>query len=467
MDMVIINPPLNRLVPPIGPALIKSFVKSKGFSCKLLDWNFDLWKIMSSESEEKMDNKYWDSFFVNLYQREECYDLWENKVKKISESWMNEIQELDPTWIGFSVNTIRTMWPFTEKLCQLIRKKFPSIKIVIGGSSTNIFPECSKMPLEKKLIDAYISGEGEFAIVELLKGNYSYPGINDLNYIQIDNLNLPFADYSDLDVSLYPSNYFLVMATRGCVRRCHFCSNFFKKYICRDSKNIVDEMVEIYNKYDITDFLLADATSNGNPRKFLEFVKVIIQYKKDGLLPYNMTWSAPFNCVSEKLIGEETYKLVKESNCVRLSPGIESGSEKIRFDMNKKIKDEDIDFFLKQCRKYKIDTSICFIIGYYTETEEDFTKTLDLLTKYSSFNKDIDIAISVVQAFGLIKGSYDYDNWKELGIKSFKSFNQWTYKDNTLEVRLERLNRFKKHALKMGYRIRIAKNKMIERDLNV
>ena len=226
-------------------------------------------------------------------------------------------------------------------------------------------------------------------------------------------------------------------------------------------------MVEIYNKYGITDFLLADSTMNGNPKKFLSFIKSIIQCKKDGLLPDGMTWSGPFNCVSKNLINEDDYRLIKESNCTRLAPGLESGSEKVRFDMNKKIRDEDIDFFLKQCRKYKIDVSICFIIGYYTETEEEFTKTLDLLTKYSSFTKDIDISISVVQGFGLMVGSYDYDNWKELGITSFKSFNEWTYKDNTLEVRLERLNRFKEHALKMGYGIRIAKNKMIERDLNV
>lgn len=466
MDLIIVNPPMNRLVPPIGPALIKSFVESKGFSCKVLDWNFELWKIMSSESEEKMDNKYWDSVFVNLYQREECHAFWENKVKEISKSWINEIRDLNPTWVGFSINSVRTMGPFTVNLCRIIRKELPSIKLVVGGSATTLFHECSDLLLHKKIVDAYITGEGEFAIVELLKGNYSYPGINNFDYVQIENLNdLPFADYSDLDIPSYPGNYFLVMGTRGCVRRCHFCSNFFKKYVCRDGNNIADEMVELYNKYGVYNFLLADATSNGNPKKFLNFVKSIVQYKKDGLLPDHISWSGPFNCVSEKLMGEETYKLVKESNCTRLAPGIESGSEKVRFDMNKKIKDEDIDFFLKQCRKYKINVSICFIVGYYSETEEDFTKTLDLLTKYSSFTKDIDISISVLQAFGLMIGSYDYDNWKELGITSFRSFNQWTYKDNTIEVRLERLERFKEHAQKMGYGIRIAKNKMLERDL--
>ena len=466
MDLVIINPPLTRLIPPIGPALIKSFVVSKGFSCKLLDWNFELWKIMSSESEEKMDNKYWDSVLVNLYDREDFHELWENKVKEISKTWIKEIQDLNPTWVGFSVNCNRTMGVFAIYLCQMIREKFPLIKLVIGGSSTTLFNEFSTSLLEEKIVDVYITGEGEYATVELLKGNYSYPGINNFNYVQIGDLNKnPFADYSDLDIPSYPGNYFLIMATRGCVRRCHFCSNYFKKYVSRDGVNIVDELVEIYNKYGIINFLLADATSNGNPPKFLSFVKTIIQYKKDGLLPHGMTWSAPFNCVSEKLIGEETYKLIKESNCVCLSPGIESGSEKIRFDMNKKIRDEDVDFFLKQCRKHKINVSICFIVGYYTETEEDFTKTLDLLTKYSSFTKDVDITISVVQGFGLQVGSYDYDNWKELGIKSFKSFNQWTYKDNTPEVRLERLTRFKEHALKMGYGMRIAKEKMLKRDL--
>jgi len=316
------------------------------------------------------------------------------------------------------------------------------------------------------LVDAYITGEGEVATTELLKGNLSYAGINDLIPLQIDNLNeLPIADYSDLDISLYPKQFFMIITTRGCIRNCNFCCNSYPTYRWRNSTAVVNEMVVLYNKYGVRDFMLADSTSNGNPKEFLKLIKTIIEYNDAGILP-KIKWSCSFTCLSETLIGEDVYKNLGKSGCDFLGVGIESGSQKVRFEMNKKIKDEDIDFLFNQCRKYKINLSLCFIAGYYTETEEDFQETLDFLTDYSHFTNDLEVSIGVVQAFGLQVGSDVHKNWKQIGFSN-DSYNEWTYKDNTPEVRLSRIKRFKKHALEMGYKVGIAKEKMIEVTMNV
>ena len=73
----------------------------------------------------------------------------------------------------------------------------------------------------------YIVVDGEVALLEYLRGNKFYPGINGRDPEEIVDLtSLPVPDYSDL---LYPefyeTSYKSVSATgsRGCVRSCTFC----------------------------------------------------------------------------------------------------------------------------------------------------------------------------------------------------------------------------------------------------
>ena len=54
------------------------------------------------------------------------------------------------------------------------------------------------------IIDAHIKGDGEESLVELLKGNLDYAGINGEQPTQIKNLDtLAFPDYSDYELSFY------------------------------------------------------------------------------------------------------------------------------------------------------------------------------------------------------------------------------------------------------------------------
>ena len=97
-----------------------------------------------------------------------------------------------------------------------------------GGSGINTDRVFAEELYARRIIDAYIKGDGEESLVELLKGNLDYAGINGEQPTQIKNLDtLAFPDYSDYELSFYTNKKGLqalpITGSRGCVRNCTFC----------------------------------------------------------------------------------------------------------------------------------------------------------------------------------------------------------------------------------------------------
>ena len=83
-------------------------------------------------------------------------------------------------------------------------------EIIIGGaglSTTGIATQINDFGNKLKsdnLVDYFVRGEGEYALVDILN-EATGPGINNDNYVQIEDLNsLSFPDYDD---ALITNNY--------------------------------------------------------------------------------------------------------------------------------------------------------------------------------------------------------------------------------------------------------------------
>ena len=140
----------------------------------------------------------------------------------------------------------------TKWLCFCIKKINPNIKIVIGGAGafgsglTTNEQNFISLLHDRGLIDYYISGDGDNALVELAKGNTSYPGINSMTWQPIEDLNsIAYPVYDDYDFSLYKTPFVGVLGSRGCVRQCTFCDihEYWEKFKWRSGENIFDEML--------------------------------------------------------------------------------------------------------------------------------------------------------------------------------------------------------------------------------
>ena len=237
--------------------------------------------------------------------------------------------------------------------------------------------------------DQIILGEGDEPIVSLLKGE---PIKND--YYHLPNLkNLPYPDYSDLNLTEYNMDHefpeLRITGSRGCVRNCTFCNvnTFWPTYQYRPGKDIAGEMIHLNQKYGVASFEFTDSLINGSIRALNEMCKEIKQARKGKDIAW--TWHGNAICRSAKQMPEEVWANMKDAGVSYWRIGVESGSESVREHMGKKSSIEDVHHTFSIAAKYDIPIAFNMLVGYPTETDEDFEDSMSLLRYIAELNKTI------------------------------------------------------------------------------
>lgn len=460
-DIVFLTLPRLELRAPItAPAILKSTVEAHGFDAFCYDLNLDLWLNIDTSVH---GNVWFDTDLTFRYQ-DKFTNFWDCVIQEHSVRWINTIKEKDPSWVGMTIFSQRSKW-ITIRMCELIRENFPHIKIVVGGP----FAEHTGPYVYKKgLADAYVIGEGENAIVSILKGNNDVPGVNGNPPEQIDDLDtIPIPDYSDFHMDKYPTSwsdprikdenkmgtdFIYITGSRGCVRKCSFCDiqSVWPKFRYRSGASIAKEMQIQNQAYGSKRFLFTDSLLNGSVKQLKDICSTLIDYQQQGIMK-PVRWQGQFIARPEHQMDEEVYALMEQAGLKFVSIGIESGSEKVRDDMKKMFDDTAMDFTFRMCAKYNIEMAWLLLVGYPTETEEEFQKTLDMLEKYNWINeKQLVRSVALGPTLDIVPGSPLYWDQEKLGI-SWDEHNHWVYKDNTREVRIRRWLRLKEKCIELGY----------------
>jgi hypothetical protein len=183
---------------------------------------------------------------------------------------------------------------FNKPIKNLIKGLSPNCKLVVGGptaldtSYNNIF-------------DFVIVGYAEISAVELAKhlqepsselsiSNYkSIYGpiiVNDAKAEKY-NFNQSSMSYSDQDAIL-PNESLMLEIGRGCIFKCAFCSHPLngKKQLdyIRDHSLIRQELVQNYEMFGTTNYLIIDDTFNDSVEKCKEFYEMV------KTLPFKINW---------------------------------------------------------------------------------------------------------------------------------------------------------------------------------
>jgi radical SAM superfamily enzyme YgiQ (UPF0313 family) len=161
-----------------------------------------------------------------------------------------------------------------------IKVAYPNVAIIAGGQVSNLY---------KIQADWYIDGFGERALEALLKhivGNGQVKwqfGVNSRKVIK-GNIDYPSYPMSDLSIKYEDRDFILETETlttelgRGCIFNCSFC-NFpilgVKTDHSRDATNLYNELLENYNRFGVTKYIIADETVNDYSEKLEKFAKVI------------------------------------------------------------------------------------------------------------------------------------------------------------------------------------------------
>jgi radical SAM superfamily enzyme YgiQ (UPF0313 family) len=462
--------------PPAAAGAIASILKDSEYELTILDLNLWLYNMLDKDLWLQFSN-YWKIDHV-------VDDGITLDIDKWFRRYLNTILRTSPDLIAISVFT---KWGTrsTIILCKLLKELAPDIPVVVGGNglstpyrvnSISDTTNFAQYLSNNNLITDYIMGEGEVSFLEYLKGNINYPGINNQNQEQINNLdNIPFPNYS----KLLPSNYFpmtdygvYITGSRGCVRKCTFCDVPWRwpKFKYRSGSNIAKEMFEHYKNYKVNIFQFTDSLINGNVREFNSMNESLSEFKQQDS-NFNPKYMGQFICRPKKYMTEDVYRKMKTGGCESLFVGIEHGSEQVRTHMKKEFTNSDIDHHFEQCGRFGITNVVLMFVGYPTETLKDHEENINFLYKYKKYAQaGIISMIRLGYTGSLDLGSPLANNNTDLSLVKQKpnldlshlldQDQDWVYGRNwinlnnpdlTLEERIRRRLEMHKHAVNLGY----------------
>ena len=478
-NLVLSIPRLEIHRPPISTAIVANAIKQKGHPVQCLDLNIKYFHFLEDRNlYYKMDDVWDGNRNLELHE-------YKTLIKFLEYDYLDIAKKYDRICISIFGSSARL---FGEILCMYTRKHLPDKEIVIGGAGVQSsnpdgsneeqtkFKELNygEQMLEKKLIDYYITGDGEIAIQQLLQDDTTYAGINSKSHAQINDLDsMPFPDYSFFDLDEYDylqdEKEVFIVGSRGCVRRCTYCdvARYWPKFRYRSGQNIAQEMISHYEKHGVTQFYFTDSLINGSLKAFSDMCENLAKYNQDHKC--NFKWGGQFIFRPKRQVSDEHFEMIAKAGGTQFYVGYETGSDKVRWEMDKKFTNEDTEYQLEQFSKNNLHVFFLMLTGYVTETLKDHQDTMAIFPKWQRF-----VADGTISGIDLSKGSliflagtpvekmidthgvsfYDLDT--ELGSQYYKDFSLWESTANpelTIEERLRRRVEIHYEAVKYNWPI--------------
>lgn len=307
-------------------------------------------------------------------------------------------------------------------------------KIVWGGPHATILPkEC----LLYDPVDAVVLGEGEEAMIRLLKywenprsseTLYScgilnekgepvvYPAAPKL--MELDDIPMPAWDIiPDMDRYVtqvgedlrITDRYRMKLNTsRSCVYKCSFCYQandsiigYLGKYRCMTPKRVMREMdfINSLTTKDITAWDFIDMLTIFHRKHSTEMCQEFIDSGRD------MRW---YGSGRHSILTDDLIKIMRKSGCEMIFFGIESGSPRILKMVRKPLDVPRSAYIAKQMNKAGIYSIGSYIMGMPTETIADVEQTLDVM-------KTIPSSVNVCQVFLPIPGTPSFESALQTG----------------------------------------------------
>ena len=463
-DILVLSCPWTITNQPLSAgAVLKSIANKAGYSCTAVDLN----AIAIKWIKENPDLDGLTTYFFNG----SSAHITQQHIDKFASLVVEIVIKHQPKILGLSVFSDHSRVA-TKLIAQTVRQHFPQIKIIIGGAGiANPYAEDSfnhpvagpgqasfaEKLLQDNLIDHYIHGDAEHSFLEFLHGNIEFVGIDQHNWRQLTNdelLDLPYPDYSDYDWSLYEHRTLGITGSRGCVRQCKFCDYIFthKKYTWRSGQHIFDEMLYQKQLYNIGAFHFSDSLLNGNMAEYQKLVNLLAEYNTEH--PDDpFQWGGFAIIKSPAQFDDELWRLTAASGCKYLWIGLETFVEKLRFEMNKKFTNQDVEFCLEKIVKYNIPVAFLVFVGYPTETQQDIEESIKWLEDHQHLNKHFDLFFN--ETMSLMTGSWIEQNKHVYQIKLINSTdgNTWVSPESNLELRKQRSKLLRGTAKSLGYTI--------------
>lgn len=468
--VILTIPRVAALRPAAAPAIIKSIFNAHNLSSQVLDLNVDYFTVFKQLVDIEIFREIDEFLFIK---NKTLGTISRNVFDDFISKWVNAITKLSPEKLFISVFSWQTQRFVEEFLIKF--RQHSTIEIIVGGQglireengSYSTRPEFAHYLKNKGLIDHWIRGEAETTIPEIIRGNYLAPGINtDFLAVRSNVQEHVYMDFTDFDIVRYQSGYetgVLPMETsRGCVRNCVFCDipAMAGGFRFKRGDQLAAEMIHYYETYGVRNYFFHDALCNGSVRDFRQFNQILVDYYRKNNLPDRyFTYSSHAIVHSKKAFKPIDFKAMALAGAETMVIGVETGSDRIRSHMQKGYVGEDLDYNMEQYSKNKIQVYLLIIVGFPTETADDFQSTLDMLTKYQKYVADgTIIGVNLGTTLTIEEGTKMYEQPNTLKIVGVDGKRpqgtNWICEDNpslTYKKRIMRRIQAQEHAVNLGY----------------
>jgi anaerobic magnesium-protoporphyrin IX monomethyl ester cyclase len=299
-------------------------------------------------------------------------------------------------------------------VCKWFRARYPEVPIVWGGYFPSLYPDAA---LNANYVDFVARGQGEETFIELLAaldgdrpgggGRARFAGIRGLSFkddfgLKVHNADRPLRSpgdfpampYHRLDPKPYLRPTFLgsrttvYQASIGCPYQCNFCGvvgfSGSREKIEPPERTVAvlaqlkrDYGVNAVQFYDNNFFVRED-----HARELAE-----------RMMPLGMKWWCETRVDAMLRFSDDTVRKIRESGCVMIFFGVESGSNRKLKEMKKEITAEQSLELAARMRKFDIVPEFSLIFGDPADSESDFDETVAFARQVKRINPDVEIVV--------------------------------------------------------------------------
>jgi len=339
---------------------LSSYLKAKNQKTNIIDKNVEIAAV------KNLSSQHW--YIKNLF---------------------SDIGEYKPDIIGITLFS-RELKQIAE-LCELIKKEFKSVTIVLGGPHPTAMPQETLEQIQA--CDFVVRGEGEIPLYELIESlshNRPLHKVKGLSFrtntgqkfhhcsdaeIISDLDTLPFPDresviynYKNKTYSsfVYGSPCDILMTSRGCPFHCHFCFKVCAKYRSRSPENVLREIDWIVDNISPSHIQIMDDSFTIQRERAIKIL--------DGLIEKN--YPIRFKVRSRvSAVDAELLRKMKQAGINTVVYGLESGSQYMLDCFNKRTSVEQNLAACRMTRKAGLSCLGDMILFYPGENRQTLKET--------------------------------------------------------------------------------------------
>jgi radical SAM superfamily enzyme YgiQ (UPF0313 family) len=297
-----------------------------------------------------------------------------------------EIGKVKPDIVGVTCTTLT--YKSGLKIVRIAKEVWPNCITTMGGPHVTFWDD--KALQEEPSLDVVVRGEGENTVLELAQRiEDSKPYIDLIGTTCrngsgiVKNADRPFLE--NLDSLPFPALHlwqhtenlrkygtipYPVMTSRGCVYWCNFCTAvrmFGRRYRMRSPKNVVDELEFLHKNYYANQFTFYDDAFTVDLARTAEICDEI---HRRGL---KIKWDCETRV---DMVTKELLVKMRESGCIAVWFGVESGSKKLLTSMGKGFSLTQTRRAFKWAKEAGLMTVAGVILGFPGETKESAWETI-------------------------------------------------------------------------------------------